>query len=59
MKMMENPDKTKVVAIRESLVLSGGYCPCSFLKNDDTKCPCKGFREKHKCKCGLYVEAKE
>lgn len=22
-----------------------GYCPCSLIKNEDTKCMCKEFRE--------------
>ena len=34
------------------------YCPCSVIKNDDTICMCKEFREMKEgtCHCGLYVK---
>jgi len=40
-----------------ALINNNGYCPCKFEQNDDTKCPCKEFREKGygECSCGLYV----
>lgn len=34
-----------------------GYCPCLVLRNEDTKCMCKDFREqKHPgvCHCGRF-----
>lgn len=33
-----------------------GYCPCRRVKNEDTKCMCKEFREGGlgECHCGLY-----
>lgn len=37
-----------------------GYCPCALVKNEDTKCMCKDFREKilkgvvGKCECGYF-----
>lgn len=34
-----------------------GYCPCKIEKSEDTKCPCKEFREQEPytiCGCGLY-----
>lgn len=33
-----------------------GYCPCAIIKDEDTKCPCKEFREQDKgeCRCGRY-----
>lgn len=36
---------------------NGGYCPCAIIKNEDTKCMCKNFRELTEngiCHCGLY-----
>lgn len=36
-----------------------GYCPCSLLKKEDTKCICKAFLEQKKegeCHCGRYVK---
>lgn len=32
-----------------------GYCPCRADKNEDTKCPCKEYRETGKCHCNLYI----
>ena len=34
-----------------------GYCPCSPIKTEATKCMCKKFREQEApaiCHCGLY-----
>lgn len=37
------------------------YCPCSLVRNDDTVCMCKEFREMEEgtCHCQLYVKIKE
>lgn len=43
--------------VEQKLHENGGYCPCSILKNEDTKCMCKAFREQQTssvCHCGLY-----
>ena len=56
-----NPDAEKVAAVRKALKENDGYCPCAVVKNEDTKCICKDFREQiaqgftGKCHCGLYV----
>ncbi len=33
-----------------------GYCPCSLIKNEDTRCCCKDFRNQleGQCSCGIY-----
>lgn len=56
-KMVLNPDMDERTEILEDIEALGGYCPCSLVRNEDTKCPCKQFREEGKCHCGLYVEA--
>ena len=52
MKIIEvNPD------IKQLVIENGGYCPCTVVKNPDTKCICKEFREqKHAgaCHCGRF-----
>lgn len=53
--MKLNPDKEAVRRIRQAIKNSYGYCPCSLIRNNDTKCPCKDMREKHECHCGLYI----
>lgn len=42
--------------ILEAVKANDGYCPCRRIKNEDTKCMCKEFREGGlgECHCGLY-----
>ena len=56
---MLNSDKALVDEIKFRLSENDGYCPCAVVKNDDTKCMCKEFREQitpGECHCGLYVK---
>ena len=35
------------------------YCPCSLMRNDDTVCICKEFRDAPigtTCHCGIYTK---
>ena len=62
MKIIVNPDKVIVKEIRDGLKRTGGYCPCRIVKNADTKCLCKDFREQEtpgECYCGLYLKVEE
>ena len=46
-----NPEFAK--AVEEN----GGFCPCAIEKNEDTRCPCKEFREQEtpgECHCGRF-----
>ena len=54
-------DANHVENIRMKLKENNGYCPCSLIRNEDTKCMCKEFRETEEgeCHCGLYVKTKE
>lgn len=64
-KVITNPDKNFVKEFREKLKENKGYCPCSLIKNEDTKCKCKEFREQiakgivGECNCGLFVVVEE
>lgn len=53
-----NQDKILVREIRKQIQNNDGYCPCSIEKSEDTKCPCKAFREQEhgSCHCGLYYK---
>ena len=60
-----NPDETYVREIKQKLKDNSGYCPCSILKNADTKCMCKEFKEQIAdsnfegfCHCMLYYKEK-
>ena len=40
---------------------NGGYCPCMVERTEDTKCPCKDFREMTEgvCHCGRYEKRRK
>ncbi len=57
MQIKVNTNKQLVTELRQKLKENGNYCPCSLIQNEDTKCPCKEFRETQElglCHCGLY-----
>lgn len=59
MKIKVSDNKELVAEIRQKIKDNGGFCPCRLTKNEDTKCPCKEFREQSEpgeCHCGLYVK---
>lgn len=58
MAIRQNPDKEYTKEVRRKLDANGGYCPCSLIKDENTKCMCKEFREMAEgmCHCGLYIK---
>ena len=60
MKVKVVDDKARVEEIRKALEDNDGYCPCRLVKNIDTKCMCREFREHMaagllgECHRGLY-----
>lgn len=58
MKIKQNPDKKIADDIKKKLRDNDGYCPCSLLKNEETKCICREFLEMAEglCHCGLYIK---
>ena len=48
-------------SIRELVVANDGYCPCTVVKNEDTKCMCKEFKEQTSglCHCGRFEKVEE
>ena len=60
-----NSNKDFVREFRKKLKENEGYCPCSLIKNKDTKCMCKEFREQiangiaGECHCGLFIATTE
>ena len=63
MKIVLNPDKELVneinIGLEENKRLYGkAYCPCSILRNENTICMCKEFREQKigSCHCGKYIK---
>ena len=53
MRIVRLPNTDNIVA---AVKKNDGYCPCRRVKNEDTKCMCKEFREGGLgiCHCGLY-----
>lgn len=60
-RIVVNPDKDFVVHMRKSLKANNGFCPCAIVRNADTKCMCKEFRDMDEgaCHCGLYIKIKD
>lgn len=53
-----NDSQELVNEIKSKLKQNNGYCPCSIIKSEDTKCICKEFREQEvgECQCGLFIK---
>ena len=51
-------DKKLAKKIQQAIRENDGYCICKFIKNEDTKCQCKEFREQESgiCHCGLFIK---
>lgn len=60
-KIVQNPDREYAKEMKRRIKENNGYCPCALVKNKDTKCMCKDFREMDKgtCSCGLYTKVDE
>lgn len=61
-KIIKNPNKEYFVEISQKVKDNDNYCPCSLLKNEDTKCICKEFREQKEegfCHCKRYKKVKK
>lgn len=59
MKIIPNPDCNKYAEMTVAVYENGGYCPCMIDKTDDTKCPCKEFREQNTegfCNCQRFLK---
>ena len=60
MNIVKNPTWTDEEHIEFANIIksNGGYCPCSLIKNEDTKCMCKEFREQEsgECHCGRFIK---
>jgi Ferredoxin thioredoxin reductase catalytic beta chain. len=53
-----NPNAAHIL---EKIKANSGFCPCSLVKTEDTKCICKKFREQNErgalgqCDCGAFI----
>lgn len=56
--------KTKEINVNIGALVkkNNGYCPCAVEQNEDTKCPCKMFRDApvgDVCICGRFEKVEE
>lgn len=61
MKIIKNHDAVIYEQMTEAVKANDGYCPCAFEKNEDTRCPCREFREQTTegaCHCGRFIKVK-
>jgi ferredoxin-thioredoxin reductase catalytic subunit len=65
MKIRLNENEEIVLAVKEGLKRTGGYCPCRLERTEDFKCMCTEFKEQVKdpdfegyCHCMLYYKEK-
>jgi ferredoxin-thioredoxin reductase catalytic subunit len=59
MKVLKNPHEEALREIVEAVKANDGYCPCEIEKTEDTKCPCKKFRDSEDadfCHCGRFYK---
>lgn len=62
MKIIKNPNKEIYREISQAVAENDGYCPCSLVKSEDTKCICKEFFESAdigECHCGKYIKVED
>ena len=59
-KIVLSDDLALVAEVNRQLQETKGYCPCSLIWDDSTKCICKAFKEslakgeEVECNCGKY-----
>ena len=58
-----NPDwnAEQIKDFKDKVRKNGNYCPCALIKEKDTRCMCKAFRNQQYeglCHCGLYYKRK-
>lgn len=60
MKIYPNKDKDKYNEVTQAVKDNNGYCPCKLIKNEDTRCVCKEFKEQEQglCHCGRFYKKK-
>lgn len=58
-KIINNPDSKLYDELTIKIHHNMGYCLCAGIKNKDTQCICKEFREQRipgPCNCGRFVK---
>ena len=59
LKIIPNPDKDMYDSVTAAVKKNGGYCCCRIVKNKDTKCMCKEFKDQQTeglCYCERFMK---
>lgn len=59
LKIINNPNRTEYKEVTQDVMNNDGFCPCMTVKNQDTKCMCKEFKEQNHegyCRCGRFMK---
>ena len=59
LKIIKNPNNEEYDKITQAVKDNDNFCPCLIIRNPDTKCICKEFREQVTegfCHCGRYIK---
>lgn len=51
-----NPDAEYVGKIIQGILKKDGHCPCRFVADETTLCPCDDFVTNQNCKCNLFIK---
>lgn len=54
--VIKNPDSDYVKTLKKRIKANNGFCLNQHERNEDTKCPCKMFRDTGECFCGMYIK---
>lgn len=57
-----NPNTDSFKVISDAVKQNDNYCCCAIVKDEDTKCMCKNFREQTEsgfCHCGRFLKVKD
>ena len=58
----QNPNEDALKEIVDAVDANDGYCPCALVRDDDTKCMCKEFRDNEDtdfCHCGRFYKVRD
>ena len=59
LQIFKNSDEYIYDKVTRAIERNGGYCCCAVVKDEDTKCICKDFKEQKEegfCHCGRFYK---
>lgn len=59
LKIFPNPDKEVYESVTKEIKANDGYCCCRIVRNENTRCMCKDFKEQQvegSCYCERFIK---